>query len=141
VSSVYAETSAVLAWLLGESTAEQAVAVINGSDSVLTSALTAVEVHRSLVRAQATGVLSEAAAGHLEGVFETISLAWIIMEMSPGVRERASMRFPVEPVRSLDAIHLATALEFHKAVSDMKILSFDARIVNNLDRLGLERAL
>ena len=47
----------------------------------------------------------------------------------------------VEPVRSLDAIHLATALEFTKVVATLGVLSFDTRITDNLDPLGLEPAV
>ncbi len=63
------------------------------------------------------------------------------MEITAEVRNRASMNFPIEPVRSLDAIHLATALEFMQAYNEMKVISFDKRIIDNLEPLGLLPAL
>ena len=141
MNAIYAETSAILAWLLGEDDASVALAVINDADQVFTSVLTELEVRRVLVRAAATGILTEAAAIHLHGVFETARRAWSAMEITDTVRMRASIRYPIEPIRSLDAIHLATALEFTKAVDTLSVLSFDARVVNNLEPLGLHAAV
>ena len=59
------------------------------------------------------------------------------MEITKEIREGASQPFPVEPVRSLDAIHLSTALEFLKIYPEMKVLSFDKRINDNIPSLGL----
>ena len=140
MSAVYAETSAVLAWLFGEESAETVVSVIDGARSVLTSTLTDLEVRRSLVRAEVTGILTPAAVAHLTGVFESVSRAWIAAEITPDIRVRAASRFPVEPIRTLDAVHLATALELLRAVSDLRVLSFDKRIVDNLGPLGLASA-
>ncbi len=138
--SVYVETSAVLAWLLGESRATTVLSIINDAESVLTSVLTGVEVRRSLARARAAGAISEAAAAHLDGIFETVSRTWILMEAGPEVRARAAAPFPVEPIRTLDAIHLATALEFLRAVEDVRVLSLDKRVLDNIGPLGMQPA-
>ena len=49
------------------------------------------------------------------------------MAVTDGVLARAGSPFPVEPVRTLDAIHLATALELATAFPDLRVLSFDRR--------------
>lgn len=59
------------------------------------------------------------------------------MSLDTGVIERASELFPAEPVRSLDAIHLASALEYKKLYPDLTMLTFDKRISDNLQELGL----
>lgn len=140
MSALYAETSAVLAWLLGEPRSEEALSAINEAESVLTSALTELEVRRSLIRASAGGILTEVDAIHLLGRFQTVAATWIVMELTPEVLARAAQRFLVEPVRSLDAVHLATALEFVRAVPDLEVLSFDARVADNVAPLGLRPA-
>jgi uncharacterized protein with PIN domain len=140
MSALYVETSAVLAWLLGEPEAAEVLSAINDAESVLTSALTDLEVRRSLVRAQAGGTLTDAVALHLLGRFESVSRAWIVMEITPEVLARAATRFPVEPIRSLDAVHLATALEFLRAVEDMQVLSLDGRVGDNIEPLGMRKA-
>ncbi|MBI2346165.1 MAG: hypothetical protein HYV03_04650, partial [Deltaproteobacteria bacterium] len=65
---------------------------------------------------------------------------WHIMEITAEVRARAGRPFPSEPIRSLDAIHLATALEFVRAFPDLTVLSFDDRVLRNLAPLGLPGA-
>jgi hypothetical protein len=50
---------------------------------------------------------------------------------------RSSAEFPVEPVRSLDAIHLATALDSIQLFQDVSVLFFDKRMAVNIVALGL----
>ena len=59
-------------------------------------------------------------------------------ELSDPVLERAKQRFPVEPVRTLDALHLATASRFREALGRVTVLSLDERIRGNAPGLGLE---
>jgi hypothetical protein len=49
----------------------------------------------------------------------------------------AREELPVEPVRALDAIHLASARLFHADLNDVSILSFDHRIRANAPALGI----
>ena len=82
-------------------------------------------------------MLKPADRQRLRGILYQTVQAWDLMEITPEVRSRAAMPFPLEPVRSLDAIHLATALEFLKSFPDLQILSRDQRIIANLEPLGL----
>jgi hypothetical protein len=59
------------------------------------------------------------------------------MTVSDEVLRRAGRTFPVEPVRTLDAIHLATALEFTAVYPDLRVLSYDRRIRGNAEALGI----
>jgi predicted DNA-binding protein (UPF0278 family) len=45
--------------------------------------------------------------------------------------------FPREPVRTLDAIHLATALLHAAEIGALVVLSIDQRVRANADALGL----
>ena len=63
-----------------------------------------------------------------------------MQDMTDLVLDRASRTFPVEPVGTLDAIHLATALEFHAALGSLTMLSLDERIRANAAALGMEVA-
>ena len=47
----------------------------------------------------------------------------------------------LDTVRTLDAIHLATALHFARAFPALPVLTFDERILANLEPLGLASAL
>jgi predicted nucleic acid-binding protein len=137
VSTVYIETSAVLTWLLGESRADEVVSLVNGAKTMVTSVLTLLEAERGLIRVERQKMLTAAECQKLRGLIVRAKNAWVLMELSEEVRDLASRRFPVEPLRTLGAIHLATALVFLKAYSDLQMLSYDHRILDNLKSLGL----
>jgi hypothetical protein len=63
---------------------------------------------------------------------------WLLVEVDQPVRDRAGEPFPVEPVRALDAIHLATCLELERAIGLISVLSVDERVRSNAVRLGFQ---
>lgn len=135
---VYAESSAVLAWLLGEPTQALVRRALADADRVVASSLTGVECARGLARARATRRLratEELAALRLLDVAE---IGWDVHDLSERVLRRARAAFPVEPVRTLDALHLATATLFQEALGPLSILSFDDRVRANAGKLGLD---
>ena len=138
MSEVYLETSAVLTWLLGQSRAEEVRAAVDGAQAVVTSLLTFAEAERALVRAEREASLRAGDAQKLRGLLQRARAAWIGMAVSEEILERAARPFPVEPVRTLDGIHLATALAFTKAFPDLRMLTFDRRIAANAEALGIE---
>ena len=137
MTAVYAETSALLTWLLGEPKAHQVISVLNGAQTVVTSVLSLVEVERALNRAEHQRILTAGQAERLRGMIARGKAGWILMEISEEVRLRAGRVFPVEPLRTLDAIHLATALIFMRVFPDLQLLSFDDRILKNARPLGI----
>ena len=110
---------------------------MDSAEAVVTATLTLVETERALIRAEVQGAISLADLHRLRGLLTRESAKWALLELTKSVRARASERFPVEPVRSLDAIHLASALEAHELYPDLEVLSFDERILDNLVPLGL----
>lgn len=137
---VYAETSAVLAWLLGDESRLRARRVVDSADQVVTSVLTLVEATRGILRAANEQRVAAVDASRLRGLLARTTTAWELMEITPEIRVRAGEPFPVEPARTLDAIHLATALQFARALPELSVLTFDERILANLEPLGLLRA-
>jgi uncharacterized protein len=137
VSVVYAESSAVLAWLLGEPRQNSVLAVLSAADRVVSSTLTVIECSRGLARARALGratAAEELAALHL---LDEAATAWSVLDISDRVAHRARGPFPLEPVRTLDALHLATAIVFDDALGKVRVLSIDDRIRGNASALGL----
>lgn len=133
----YAESSVVLAWLLGES-AERAVRELLGrADEVVTSTLTLVECGRGLARAVATGRLTPSEELAALRLLDDASDAWVMHEMTGPVLAGARARFPVEPVRTLDALHLATAVLFHEQLGGVVVASLDDRVRDNARALGM----
>jgi predicted nucleic acid-binding protein len=137
VNAVYLETSALLTWLLGQEGAGTVRAVVDAAGVVVTSSLTFAESERALVRAEREGLLREGDAQRLRGLLQRAKGGWMAMAVSETVLARAARAFPVEPLRTLDAIHLASALEFTLAFPELRILSFDRRILENAGALGL----
>lgn len=135
--NLYAETSAVLAWLFGEAEGRDVGRLLAESEIVLASELTFMEVDRLLVRREATGHLSEAARLGIRSMLSSTSAAWEVLGLVPDVLERARRRFPIEPVRTLDAIHLASALACREAAPGLGFLSLDRRCRANAAKLGL----
>jgi uncharacterized protein len=134
---VYAESSAVLAWLLGEPTAPAVRAILAGAERVVASALTPLECGRALARGRAAGTLSPDDARDAARLLERATRGWALLELTGTPLERAARPFPVEPVRTLDALHLASALEFHAALGALTMLSLDERIRENAGALGM----
>jgi uncharacterized protein with PIN domain len=136
--TVYAETSAVLRWLFNEPGADQILERLRSATKVVCSRLTLIETHRSLRRAVALDELSEAAAAEVRAVFAQAAARWALLEISSAVGERAEKAFPVEPIRTLDAIHLASALVLRESMPDLSVLSADSRVRDNASELGFE---
>jgi len=61
---------------------------------------------------------------------------WNLLRIDSEVVDRARKPFPAEPLRALDAIHLASALIVAAHVPDLELLSFDQRIRRAARRLG-----
>jgi predicted nucleic acid-binding protein len=134
---IYLETSALLAWLLDEPSGEEVITEIDNAETVTTSVLTLIETERALIRAETRSILSAGDAEKLRGLFARSKAGWITMDISEDVRTRASRFFPFEPVRTLDAIHLATALVFMRVFPTLELFSYDQRILKNARALGI----
>ena len=137
---VYAESSAILAWLLAESRAADVRAALSGAERVVASTLTPLECARALERGAASGRIGEADSLAARRLLDEAVKSWVLLDMAGAALQRAARRFPHEPVRTLDAIHLATALEFHDAVPHLALLSLDDRVRANATALGLATA-
>lgn len=138
---VYAETSSVVAWLLGEQTGLRARRVLDSADQVVTSVLTLLEAMRGILRATTERRLTAANASRIKVLLTRTTTAWQLLEITQDIRVRAAAAFPIEPVRTLDALHLATALQFARVFPGLPVLTFDERILANLEPLGLASAL
>jgi predicted nucleic acid-binding protein len=135
--SLYAESSAVLAWLLDESAAPQVRKLLASADMVVASDLTIVECDRVLHRAAALGDLTEADAADRRAHLATAASHWHVLRIGPEVVERARQSFPGPPIRTLDAIHLASALVARSAIAGLELLSLDERIRRAASMLGV----
>jgi predicted nucleic acid-binding protein len=131
----YVETSALLRVILeGDEAARHAIL----ADVCYTSALTFAEARRAIRRARATGRLDASGAQNARrrlGEFESWSE---VVSVSDEVLARSGEEFPVEPVRTLDAIHLSTLLLLAESLPDLDVASSDERVRENAKSLGFQ---
>ena len=133
---IYAESSAVLGWLLGEDAASRVREVLSKAELVIASDLTLLECDRVLIRAVALGEIDEAAAADRRAHLNAAATYWHVLRLSADIVNRARQPFPAEPIRTLDAIHLASALAARSGVAGVELLSLDDRVRRAADRLG-----
>ncbi len=136
--SVYAESSAVLSWLLNEESAPEVRRILGAEEIILASDLTLIECDRVLLRAAALGDFTEAEAADRRAHLVAAAAHWHTLRIAPEVVDRARQPFPGEPIRTLDAIHLAAVLVARTAIAGLRLLSLDDRIRRSAERLGLQ---
>ncbi len=136
--NLYAESSAVLAWLLDENSAADVRRSLAAAEIIVASDLTLIECDRVIIRAAVLGELTEVEAADRRAHLTAAASHWQILRMAPEIVERARQPFPGEPIRTLDAIHLASALTARTAIAGLKLLSLDDRVRKAAKKLGLD---
>lgn len=109
---------------------------IRGEGVRFTSALTLAEFARSVVRVRT--------AGHIDDAQARAALSWLrrfqrgcdIVEIDDGVLARVRRPYPREPIRTLDAIHLATVELRDEDPSLVAVVTRDRRIADNARAMG-----
>jgi len=127
-AQLYVESSAVLSWLFGEKRGDVVRQILEDASLVATSELTFVECDRAILREVALGKITAAQSRQLQTGLGSIAQSWDIMGIGSAVIARARQAFPDEPIRALDALHVASALNVRGAVPELAILSLDDRI-------------
>jgi hypothetical protein len=135
--TLYAESSAVLRLAPRAGARKDVAATLADADLVIASDLTLIECDRVLIRAvtldELRGVGRRPATGAAQCGLRPMDSARLDEE----IVERARRPFPAEPVRTLDAIHVASALVARKAVPDLAMLSLDDHVREAAGRLGI----
>lgn len=133
---LYAESSAVLAWLLKESADALIFPLLASAEAVISSDLTLVECDRTIWRAIALGRARETTASEFQRRLAHFTVHWTFLRLSRGVVERARQPFPSDPIRALDALHIASALAVRPSLPDIAMLSLDDRVRRVAGSLG-----
>jgi predicted nucleic acid-binding protein len=125
VAIAYIDSSALLKLVVVEDETSALEADLASRDGLVTSSLAVVECHRAVRRAANRRIVQRT-----EQVFDAVYL----LDLTPVILERAST---IEPamVRSLDAIHIATAL----SVDDhtLEVITYDDRMAEAARSGGL----
>lgn len=140
MSALFIETSAILSWFFEESKSAGIMSLIDQHDQIIASLLSILEAKRAFGRLEKLDFSRPSPRLRLLQNLEKNSNHWEIMEITPQIQQRISEPFPIEPVRTLDAIHLASALEASKIFPELHVLTLDQRLITNLEPLGLTLA-
>lgn len=92
------------------------------------------------MRARVAGRLTPAQERRAIQALRTFATRCDLVTIADSVLERAGRPFPLEPIRTLDAIHLATAELLGEPPQLVTILTRDARVHDNARALGFATA-
>lgn len=124
----YVDSSALLKLVVREAETSALEADLAGRDGLIASKLAALECRRAARRTSNTRVL-EAVEAVLDAVY--------LLEITTAILDRAAVVDP-PPLRSLDAIHLATALSIDEP--DLEVITYDRRFADAALTSGLRVA-
>jgi predicted nucleic acid-binding protein len=130
----YVETSALLAALIEKDVA--AASSLKADGPLVASTLTFAEAFRGIVRARTAGQIDAAKERELVDALQVIEQHCDVIAMAPDILVRVRRSFPVEPLRTLDAIHLSTIESLEELPPFVTVLTRDDRIRKNAAALG-----
>ena len=130
----YIESSAlVAAWLEGDASAKASIRELGQR---VTSAITVAETSRAVLRARLSErITAQQQRAALLTVRRFVRRCHVV-SVTEAILARAGCLFPVEPVRTLDAIHLATAAALGEPPTLVTVVSRDRRVRDNATALG-----
>jgi predicted nucleic acid-binding protein len=102
----------------------------------VTSALTIAEAARAILRARAGARLTADDERAAVGALRRFERRSYVIAVTDAVLARVRRPFPVEPIRTLDAVHLATAELLGEPPQLVTIVTRDARVRDNARALG-----
>lgn len=130
----YIETSALLAALLeGDAAARKS---LRAPGMLVTSALTFAEAFRGLVRARHGGRLTAQQERLALRALSRLRKRCTTVAVTDAILEIAGRPFPVEAIRILDAVHLATVAAVAEAPQFATVITRDVRVRANASAAG-----
>jgi predicted nucleic acid-binding protein len=102
----------------------------------VTSAITVAETSRAILRARLSGRITAQQQRAALLTLQRFARRCHIVSITEAILAHAGRAFPVEPVRTLDAIHLATAAALGEPPALVIVVSRDRRICENAAALG-----
>ena len=130
----YIESSALVAALLEQDA--EALKSLRARARQITSALTLAEAARAIVRARVGERLTPDAERAAVRALRRFERRCYVVAVTDDVLARVRRPFPVEPVRTLDAVHIATVELLAEPPQLMSIVKRDHRVRENAKALG-----
>ena len=130
----YIESSALVTALLERD--RDALKSVRTKGRRVTSALTIAEAARAILRARAAARLTAEEERAAVRALRRFERRCYLVAVTDTVLARVRRPFPVEPIRTLDAVHLATAELLGEPPPLVTIVTRDARVRDNAAALG-----
>jgi predicted nucleic acid-binding protein len=131
---LYIESSALVAALLEHDT--DVMKRLPAGTRRVTSALTLSEAGRAIIRARTTRRLTPESEKAAVRALRTFERRCFVLDVNQAILDRVRRPFPVEPIRTLDAVHLATAELLGEPPQLVTIVTRDERVRTNALALG-----
>jgi predicted nucleic acid-binding protein len=130
----YIESSALVAALLERDA--DALKSVRTRGRKVTSSLTIAEAARAILRARSAGRLTTDQERASVRALHRFERRCYTVAVTDGVLARVGRSFPIEPIRTLDAVHLATMEILGEPPSLVAVVTRDVRVRNNAEALG-----
>ncbi len=126
----YFDTSALIKLYVEEPGSQQVSTLVSETGVVATAKVAFVEVHAGLARRRRAGDLSVAAYGRTCRQFEEQWRRYVRLDLRDDILVQARELVKRHPLRTLDAIHLASALALRAALGqEVPFVAADGRLV------------
>jgi predicted nucleic acid-binding protein len=100
---------------------------------LITSRLSLVESSRALHRLRQLGQISETKLADADRELNAVWARCELWELTASVCERARQVAPAKPLRTLDALHLATFVMARERIRDLELVTADQRLRSALE--------
>ena len=127
-AALYLDTSVALRATLEQGTTPELERRIAGAAVLVTSRLSLVESARALLRIRLQGGVPESRLADARRELDTLWNRCELWELTPAVCDLASILAPDKPLRTLDALHLATFLIARGRIEGLELLTADQRL-------------
>jgi predicted nucleic acid-binding protein len=130
----YIESSALVAALLERDA--DALKSVRSRGRKVTSALTIAEAARAILRARAAGRLTADQERAAVRALRRFERRCFLVAVTDAILTRVRRPFPIEPIRTLDAVHLATTELLGEPPPLIVVVTRDVRVRENAQALG-----
>jgi predicted nucleic acid-binding protein len=127
-AALYLDTSAILRVLLEAGSTPEIEQRLQAARILVTSRLSQVEAARALLRHRQMATTSDARLAAASRDLDALWARCELWELTPRICEAAAQIAPGKPLRTLDALHLATYLLARREIEGLELLATDQRL-------------
>ncbi len=126
--AIYLDTSVVLRTVFETGTSPELEQRISRARVLVTSRLSRVEAARAFLRLRAEAVVAEERLADAQRAVDALWSRCETWELTPGVCDLAAVVAPHMPLRTRDALHLATYVLARRRLPALDLLTADHRL-------------